>query len=215
MPMLTSEHFPASFFELSPVPLFLYYEGELSLMHRPSVCIVGTRTPDAYGERLTRLLVEKLVSHDIVIVSGFAIGIDRIAHEQALACSGHTIAVLGCGLDIDYPKTHGHLRKPMRSTGLFLSEHTAGTPPRAHHFPKRNRLMAALSEDVVIIQCLRHSGSMITARHAMELGREVWAVPGPIDQALGEGTNRLIFEGANPLIDLDEFILDIRRKHGR
>lgn len=215
MPILNCAQFPLAFFELCPVPLFLYYEGDRELLGQPSVCIVGTRTPDAYGEQLTRLIVEKLVSHDIVIVSGFAIGIDRIAHEQALACGGNTIAVLGCGLDYDYPKSHRYLRKPLLEQGLMLSEYPPGTAPRAHHFPKRNRLMAAISEDTLIIQCLKRSGTMITARHAMELGREVWAIPGPIDNLLSQGTNQLIFEGANPLIDIDEFIEDIRRKHGR
>lgn len=214
MPIVPLSHYPEIFSELLPRPDKLYYDGDLELLGRPSVTIIGSRQPSGYGLIVCKQLVEKLISHDIVIISGFALGIDVCAHRTAIDGGGKTIAVLGSGLDVCYPKAHNYLKRPIRETGLLLSEYDAGIRPRPEHFPKRNRLLAALADEVVVIECKQRSGSMITIDYAIDLGKPVHAIPGHITSELAAGPNRLIQEGANPIIDIDLFVDEfIRRNH--
>lgn len=216
MSILSKKQYPEIFSELIPKPECLYYEGDVSLLNQVSVTIVGTRRPSAYGLAVCKQLVEKLISHDIVIISGFALGIDVCAHQAALAGGGRTIAVLGSGLDVNYPVAHNHLKADIVKTGLLLSEYPAGTRPRPEHFPRRNRILAALASEVIVVECLKRSGTMITTDYAIDLGKSVHTFPGNITSALAEGPNQLIQDGANPIIDINLFVDEfVRRNHVR
>lgn len=199
------ERFPEGLKSLKDPVDTLYAQGNAHLLRKRAVCIVGTRRPTTYGLIQCRNIVEKLKSRDIVIVSGFALGIDACAHQAALELGISSIAVLGCSLETDYPKAHRKLRQAMLQAGhLFLTEYPRGSGVRPENFPKRNRILAAMSEDVIIVQCSIRSGTMNTAAHAMSLGKNLWVVPGNIDEPMSRGPNWLIFQGANPLYDLDE-----------
>lgn len=216
MPLLDSALFPASFDQVRPRPTKLYYAGDPHWLSQPSVTIVGSRQPSAYGRLICKQLVEKLISHDIVIISGFALGIDITAHMTALAGDGATIAVLGCGLDVAYPKAHHQFKPAIIRKGLLLSEYPSGIPPKPMHFPRRNRLLAALADEVIVVECQPKSGSMITIDYAIDLGKPVHAIPGEICNPLARGPNQLIQDGANPIIDLDLFTEEfLRRNYGR
>lgn len=208
--------YPDIFKYLLPPADVLYYAGQLSVLDRPSVTIVGSRHPSDYGRAVTKQLVEKLIQHDIVIISGFALGIDVTAHLAALSGRGQTIAVLGCGLDVAYPRAHHHLKTDIIKRGLLLSEYPAATRPKPHHFPRRNRLLAALGDEVIVVECLAQSGSLITIDYAIDFGKTVHAVPGRISDPLAGGPNQLIQDGANPIIDIDLFIDEfLRRNYAR
>lgn len=216
MPILSVSHYPTIFSQLIPRPDVLYYEGRPELLHKPAVTIIGSRHPSGYGLSVCQQLVEKLIQHDIVIISGFALGIDVCAHRSAIDGGGKTIAVLGSGLDVSYPRAHNYLKQPIRQTGLLLTEYPDGTRPRPEHFPKRNRLLAAMADEVVVVECRKRSGSMITVDYAIDLGVPVHAIPGQITSPLATGPNQLIQDGANPIIDIDLFIEEfLRRIHGR
>lgn len=178
-----------------PPPL-LFALGDLSLLRRPAIAVVGSRRHTEYGAEATRRIASELAVAGVVVASGLAHGIDRIAHESALASGGATFAVIGSGIDVEYPAANADLQRRIAREGLLLSEFLPGQPALPHHFPKRNRLLAALSRGTVVVEAAAASGSLITAEHALEMGREVFAVPGPIGRSTSEGTNRLIRDGA-------------------
>jgi DNA processing protein len=199
------ECYPAGLNDLSEPVEALYAQGNVELLHKKGVCIVGTRNPTAYGRRQCTMIVEKLRSHDIVIVSGFALGVDACAHEAAIKHGIPSIAVLGSSLESDYPKRNRELRARMLAAGhLFITEFAPGSAVRPENFPRRNRILAALCEDVIIIQSSVRSGTMNTASHALTLGRNLWVLPGNIDEPMSRGPNWLIFQGASPLYDIEE-----------
>ena len=140
------------------------------------------------------------------VVSGLALGVDGAAHAGALRGGGDTVAVLGTGVDVPYPRFHRRLHDEIRHRGLLVSEFPPGTRAAPHHFPRRNRVLAALSEIVVVVEAGARSGALITVDHALDLGREVWAVPGPIDTGVCKGSNRLLSDGAAPLVSVDAFV---------
>jgi DNA processing protein len=142
----------------------------------------------------------------VAVASGLALGIDAAAHEGALAAGGATIAVLGRGADEAYPRAHRRLFRAIAAEGLIVSEFLPGTPPLPHHFPRRNRILAGLARAVVVVEAAATSGSLITVDHALDLGIDVWAVPGPIEVATCEGSNRLIADGARPLVSVAGFV---------
>jgi DNA processing protein len=160
------------------------------------VAIVGTRRATEYGRRMAFDLAFDLAARDWTVVSGLARGIDTAAHRGALAAQGRTIAVLGCGIDHVYPVRNRGLREEIARSGLLVSEYEPTEPPLKFHFPKRNRIIAALARAVVVVQAGDRSGALITAGMALELGREVLAVPGPVDQAGSRGVHRLLRDGA-------------------
>lgn len=213
MPVLFDQSFPEIFSELIPRPDRLFYEGDLTALTQPSVTIVGTRRPTGYGLMVCKQLVEKLVSHDIVIISGFALGIDVCAHEAALQAGGKTIAVLGSGIDVNYPTAHNQLKAEIVKRGLLLTEYPLGTRPRPEHFPKRNRLLAALADELIVVECIIKSGTMITADYAIDLGTALSAFPGNITSEVSRGPNQLIQDGANPIIDIDQFVDEFVRRN--
>jgi DNA processing protein len=193
---LDDPDYPAGLRQLSPPPPVITVRGELP--DGPAVAIVGSRRADAYGQEAAELFARSLAAAGVTVVSGFARGIDATAHRSALAApGGRTVAVLGCGLAVDYPKGHDRLALEIAARGAVISEFPCRLIPRAWHFPLRNRSIAALSTTTLVVQAAHRSGSLITARHALDLGRDVWAVPGRIFDEGSLGANALIREGAS------------------
>jgi DNA processing protein len=182
--------------DLGDPPSFLYALGDPSLANRRRVGIVGTRHASSSGDRIAHEMAALLARQGVVVVSGMALGIDAAAHRGALDAGGGTIAVLGGGVDVPYPPTHRALHARIVGEGLALSEAPLGSHPVLGAFPKRNRIIAALSETLIVVEAGERSGALITSRLALELGRTVAAVPGPIDSPRHVGSNRLLSEGA-------------------
>jgi DNA processing protein len=193
-------------------PLLLYVRGgaALDVLAERAVGVVGTRRCSPYARRMTRELVLRLARRGLALVSGGARGIDAEAHEGALAAGGRTAAVLGTGVDRVFPAEHGDLFRRIAAgeRGCLISEFPLGAEGKAWRFPRRNRIIAGLSERIVVMEAPARSGALITAREALEAGREVWALPGRIDEELCSGSNRLLFDGATPLVDLDLLLGD-------
>lgn len=189
---------PADVFAgLPDPPCALYLQGALPAPGLAAAAVVGTRDATPYGRAFARELGEQLAAAGVWVVSGFALGIDGAAHQGCVAGGGTTLAVLGCGIDHPYPSAHVDLRDDVLAAGGgFLSEHPPGVEPRKHHFPRRNRLVAALVQALVVVEAPRRSGALITARLALDLGREVLSVPGNVGQRAREGCHQLLREGA-------------------
>jgi DNA processing protein len=182
-----------------PPGLFLRGRAEAALLSRPAVAIVGARACSPYGTQVARMLGRELAAAGLVIVSGLARGIDGEAHRGALDAGGKTVAVLGCGVDRDYPAAHAELARRICATGLVVSEYTPGVEPAPWRFPARNRIVAGLAQATVVVEARERSGALITADFALEEGREVLACPGEITSPLSAGTNALLRLGATPL----------------
>jgi DNA processing protein len=182
-----------------PPALYLRGDGEIELLGRRSVAVVGARSCSPYGAQVARMLGRELASAGLVVVSGLARGIDGEAHRGVLEAGGVTVGVLGCGIDRDYPASNAALSRRMEQEGLVVSEYEPGVEPAPWRFPARNRIIAGLSEAVVVVEARERSGALITADFALEEGREVFAVPGEITSALSAGTNALLRLGATPL----------------
>ena len=188
--------YPATLLSLEDPPPVLFALGSLALLDRPAVGMVGARGATAYGLRVTEKLIPPLVRQGVVIVSGLALGIDAAAHQAALDAAGATIAVLGTGVDVPYPRENERLYRRIEASGLLLSEALPGAPAHPGSFPSRNRIIAALSDVVVVVEAGAKSGALITAQAAAGIGRLVGAVPGPIDAPSSDGTNTLLRDGA-------------------
>ena len=187
--------YPEALRQLELPPPVLYVRG--ALPPGPAVAIVGSRRADPYGLEVADLFARSLAAAGVPIVSGFAHGIDAAAHRGALAAGGGlTVAVLGCGLGVDYPRGHTRLAEEIAARGAVITEFPCHLGPRAWHFPVRNRVIAALTTGTLVVQAAPRSGSLVTARHAVDLGREVWAVPGRIFDERSLGPNALIRDGA-------------------
>jgi DNA processing protein len=182
-----------------PAGLFLRGAGDTAPLERPSVAIVGARSCSAYGAQVARSLARELAAAGLVVVSGLARGVDGEAHRGALEAGGSTVAVLGCGVDRDYPRAHAELARRIAETGLIVSEYPPGVEPAPWRFPARNRIVAGLAAATIVVEARERSGALITADLALEEGREVFAVPGEITSALSAGTNALLRVGATPL----------------
>jgi len=208
--------YPAALLDLALPPPVLYHQGSIpeSLRERdaPAVAIVGSRKSDPQGCEAAELFARSLADAGVVVVSGFARGIDAAAHRGALASTrGSTVAVLGCGLEVSYPRGHRKLRRQVVADGgALITEWRCGTLPRPWRFPVRNRVIAALSRATLVVQAAPRSGSLITARHALELGRDVWAVPGSIFDERALGTNGLIRDGAYPALHPGDLLESLR-----
>jgi len=197
---LADEGFPRALRSIDLPPPALYVRGRWT--DAPCVAIVGSRRASRYGLSTARWLARELAAAGFTIVSGFAVGVDAAAHRGALSCAGgRTVAVLGCGIDVDYPRGHGALGRDIAAGGALISEFPFGCTPAAWHFPVRNRLIAALAEACIVVEAAPRSGSLTTARLALEQGREVLAVPGRVSDELALGPNQLIADGARPLLD--------------
>ncbi|MEP6691520.1 MAG: DNA-processing protein DprA, partial [Gemmatimonadaceae bacterium] len=200
----SDEEYPTRLLELHDPPPALWTVGARALFAGPAVAIVGTRSATAYGERVTRQLARAIASNGIAILSGMARGIDAAAHHAALAVGGHTIGVLGTGVDVAYPAMHRALHAEIARSGLLVSEELPGAGALPGSFPKRNRIIAALATVTFVVEAPARSGALITASHALDLGRTVAAVPGPIDAPACAGTNELIRDGAVVIASIDD-----------
>jgi DNA processing protein len=192
--------------EIIDPPLALHTRGDRTLLSSMSIAVVGSRRASPYGINAAQHLTRELVASGLTIVSGLARGIDAAAHEAALAASGKTIAVLGTGIDIVYPRSHTRLFGRIERDGLIISEFGPGTPPLPENFPVRNRVISGLCVGSIIVEATSRSGSLITARMAAEQGREVFAVPGSIFSKGTEGTHRLIQYGAKLVHDVEDVL---------
>jgi DNA processing protein len=185
---------PARLMELGPhaAPIQLFARGAVLDPSRPAVAVVGTRRPTGAGVEAARAISGALAEAGWVVVSGLAIGVDAAAHRAALEAGGRTVAVLGCGLDVDYPRANMGLKTAIAASGTLLSEYPAGTPPIRHNFPLRNRIIAGLSLGVVVVEGSVRSGALVTARLALDANRSVYAVPGSSRNPMAAGPNELI-----------------------
>lgn len=190
------DDYPAPLFDLPDPPPHLLVVGDGQMADHPCVAVVGTRDPSTYGERVARELCEALARAGASVVSGLARGIDSIAHQAALDVGGRTVAVLGTGIDVPYPAANTRLHEAVARHGLLLSEHGPGERGTAGSFPRRNRIIAALAQVTIVVEAGARSGALITASHALDLGRVVAAVPGPIDAIRSVGSNELLRDGA-------------------
>ena len=190
------EEYPAALSEIADPPFLLFAAGRLEKLKLPAVAVVGSRSATRYGRDVASRLSRELSLAGVTVVSGFARGVDAAAHEAAREGPGGTIAVLGCGLDVDYPREHARLKEAMTRTDLLLSEYPPGAEPRPRNFPIRNRIIAGVASGVVVVEASRRSGSLITARLAADFGRDVFAVPGSVFSETSIGTHELLRDGA-------------------
>jgi DNA processing protein len=209
---LADDTYPALLRHIIDPPLALFYRGDLSLLTRPGLAIVGSRRASPYAINVAELLARQLSPPGLTIVSGLALGVDCASHTAALDCGGTTIAVLGTGIDVIYPRANRPLFRRIAEQGLIVTEFPPGAPPRPEHFPIRNRIISGLSHGTVIVEATSRSGSLITARMAAEQGREVFAVPGSIFSPGSEGTNRLIQYGAKLVHDAQDVLDELSRE---
>ncbi len=199
-PLLGAIHDP-------PTGLFVRGDAEPELLARPAVAVVGARACSGYGSSVARSLSRELAAAGLVVVSGLARGIDAEAHRGALEAKRTTVAVLGCGIDRDYPAAHAELARRVAASGLIVSEYAPGVEPAPWRFPARNRIVAGLCAATVVVEARDRSGALITADLALEEGREVFTVPGEITSALSAGTNDLLKLGASPLTSARDVLL--------
>ena len=202
------ELYPAKLLNIYDRPAFIYVKGTLT-KDEINIAMVGSRQASTYGKYTTERISRELSIKGITIVSGLARGIDAAAHRGALTAQGRTIAVMGSGLDVIYPPENKKLYAEIMQSGAVISEYALGTPPLANNFPARNRIISGMSYGVVVVEAGEKSGSLITARMALEQGREVFAVPGSIDSAGARGTNKLIKQGAKLIENIDDILEDI------
>jgi DNA processing protein len=198
-PLLCAIHDP-------PPGLFLRGNADAALLALPAVAIVGARACSAYGRQIARSVSRDLASAGLVVVSGLARGVDAEAHRGALEAGGITVAVLGCGIDRDYPAANRELARQIAASGLVVSEYAPGVEPAPWRFPARNRIVAGLCSAAVVVEARERSGALITADFALEEGREVFAVPGEITSALSAGSNALLRLGATPLTRAEDVL---------
>ena len=205
--VLGDPRYPAALLDSADPPLLLYARGRVELLAKPAIAIVGSRNPTPQGLENARAFAAHLSREGWVVVSGLALGIDGAAHEGALEGGAGTIAVVGTGLDIVYPARHRALAKRIATEGLLLSEFAIGTPSLPENFPIRNRIIAGLARGTLVVEAAVQSGSLITARLAVESGRDVFAIPGSIHSPLSRGCHALIKQGAK-LVDSAADIVD-------
>lgn len=204
-----SDDYPANLRNIHDAPPLLYLKGSLLPEDDWAVAVVGTRHASVYGKEAARMLSADLARNGVTVVSGLAVGIDAVAHQAALDAGGRTIAVLGSGLDVVYPEQNRRLAEAIVQRGALITEYPLGTQPERSNFPPRNRIISGLSLGVVVVEAGARSGALITADFAVDQGREVFAVPGSIFQKSCEGTNRLIQDGAKPVLSATDVLEEL------
>jgi DNA processing protein len=203
------KNYPSLLKRIADPPVILFYKGRIKDEGRKRIAVVGMRNPSQYGKSVTAEIVGQLVMWNISIVSGLARGIDSIAHHTAIRGGGETIAVLGCGIDKCYPPENSKLFEEIEKTGLILSEYFMGTEPDAANFPKRNRIISGLSLGTLVIEAGERSGALISALFALNQNREVFAIPGHINNPKSMGTNRLIKQGAKLVQSVEDILEEL------
>lgn len=201
--------YPEVLREIESAPVVLYMKGEYKSEDRYAVAVVGSRKHTGYGESVARKFSAELALSGLTIVSGMARGIDTLAHVSALSAGGRTLAVLGSGPDVTYPPENRKLAGMVAESGAIVSEFPPGTMPLKENFPRRNRLISGLSLGVLVVEATASSGSLITANYALEQNREVFAVPGNITSENSGGTNRLIRQGAKPVLETNDILEEL------
>lgn len=202
----SDERYPLNLARIDGPPPVLYVDGAILEEDAWAVAIVGTRRATAYGREIAHTLATELARNRITVVSGLALGVDTIAHQAALDAGGRTIAVLGSGVDVIYPHQNRLLAKAIAQQGAVVSEYALGVRPEASNFPPRNRIISGLSRGVIVVEAGERSGALITARFAADQNRDVFAVPGSILRPGSAGCNRLIQDGAIPLLSIDDVL---------
>ncbi len=202
--------YPRLLLEIPSPPPLLYYLGQIEPAEnqgiKPMIGIVGTRNPTEYGKRWTKKITQALVNHGFGIVSGMAAGIDTIAHQSCLEANGRTIAVLGTGVDVVYPHSNRSLYQQLQAQGLIVSEYSAQTQPDRNHFPARNRIIAGLCRAVLIMEAPERSGALITARFANDFCRDVYVLPGSLDNSQSLGCLALVNSGAHVILGIEQLL---------
>ena len=212
----SDEFYPSRLKTLKDAPCVLYYKGTLpDFDSRVCIAVVGTRKMSEYGKRAAFKIAYELGSAESIVVSGMALGIDSVAACGAICGKGKTVAVLGCGIDIVYLPQHGKLFKIIEENGVILTEFSPGTRPIGTNFPIRNRIISGLCQGTLIVEADEHSGAMITARCALMQGRDIYALPGNIDESNAQGTNSLIKDGANAIVDARDILENYNLLYGR
>jgi DNA processing protein len=204
------EAYPKMLAQINDPPPVLYVHGRRNLLNGCCLAIVGSRAATGYGRRIAFSLAARLAESSVTIVSGLALGIDVEAHEGALSVEGHTVAVLGCGLDIIYPSQNRKMFHRIREHGVLVSEYPLTTRPEGFRFPARNRIIAGMSQGVLVVEAAKKSGSLITAQLALDEGREVFAVPGQVDSFKSEGAHWLLKQGAKLVQTAEDVLEELR-----
>src|SRR6202521_583190 len=207
----TEPEYPQSLLQIYDPPVMLYVGGDPQILNLPSISIVGTRKPTLYGMQMAERLGRDLAVRGLVIVSGMARGIDAIGHQGAMAANGRAIGILGTGIDICYPKENKKLYEKVLERGAIVGEFPLGTHPAPENFPVRNRIVAGMPLGVIVVEGAQYSGSLITARLAMEFGREVFGVPGNVTQPVSFAPNQLIKQGAKLATCAEDVIEELSR----
>jgi DNA processing protein len=205
----TEPEYPQALLQIYDPPVLLYVRGDPGVLNLPSLSIVGTRRPTLYGSQMAERLGRDLAARGLVIVSGMARGIDAIGHHGAMATNGRAIGVLGTGIDVCYPKENKKLYEKVLGRGAIVSEFPLGAHPAPENFPMRNRIVGGMPLGVVVVEGAQYSGSLITARLAMEFGREVFGVPGNVTQAVSYAPNELIKQGAKLVTNAEDVIEEL------
>lgn len=201
--------YPSKLRNIANAPFALFYRGKLPEEKGMCVAIVGARMCSEYGRGMAKEIAQELAAHDVTVISGMARGIDAAGHRGALLSGGDTYAVLGSGVDVCYPNYHRQLYYEIIQQGGVLSEFLPGTKPESWNFPKRNRIISALSDIVLVIEAKKKSGSLITADFALEQGKDVYALPGRVTDELSAGCNRLIAQGAGPILSVEDLLKEL------
>lgn len=206
----TDNLFPPLLRHIPDPPLLLFYRGSIKALSQTGIAIIGARRCTANGKFLAQQMAAELTAHHVSVISGLALGVDTAAHVGALDQCGNTIAFLGCGVDRVYPSSNKKLaQKIVDQGGVLVSEYALQTPPLAHHFPERNRLISGASVAVVVVEASEKSGSLITARMALEQGRDVFAMPGPVVSEVSRGCHRLIQQGAGLVLNAEDVLAEM------
>ncbi|EKO3655935.1 DNA-protecting protein DprA [Vibrio metschnikovii] len=209
IPLYDEVNYPPLLREIPSPPKVLFVEGQRHWLKQPQIAIVGSRNATIDNQHIAQQFAGELAAHNIVITSGLALGIDGYAHDGALKAGGATLAVLGSGLNCIYPTRHKTLAERIKDNGALISEFRPNTPPRAEHFPRRNRIISGLSLGVLVVEAAEKSGSLITARYAIEQGRDVFVIPGPISSANSQGSNQLIRQGACLVQTVEDILAEV------
>jgi DNA processing protein len=205
----TEPEYPQTLLQIYDPPVMLYVRGDAQILNLPSIGMVGTRRPTLYGTQMAERLGRELAARGLIVVSGMARGIDAIGHQGVMAVNGRAVGVLGTGIDVCYPKENRKLYEKVLERGAIISEFPLGTHPAPENFPVRNRIVAGMPLGVVVVEGAQYSGSLITARLAMEFGREVFAVPGNVTQPVSFAPNQLIKQGAKLVTNGEDVIEEL------
>jgi DNA processing protein len=211
---MTSPRYPRSLLDLSDPPSLLFLQGRPGLLTSPAVAVVGSRRATEIGRRAAETLGARLARAGVTVVSGMAMGIDGAAHRGALGVGGNTVAVLGSGLGVVHPPSHRSLSRRIAAGGLLVSEFLPRELPRPFHFPRRNRIIAALAEAVIVVEAGQKSGALITVEHALDLGRDILVVPGSVENPQCRGSNALLRDGARVITDPEAVMEELPKLGG-